>query len=153
MNTDEQLESIVQQFLHAIPYCRILGMVPEQTSSKGVVISMPFNEELEANPGSGIIHSGAITSLMDSAFGMAACIALPEYETCPTIDLRIDHLGLPDPFKPVRCFAEAYRVTKTVAFTRGVAYQDDRDEPFAHGVGTFMRTGRTLSDMAKELAK
>ncbi|WP_257281498.1 MULTISPECIES: PaaI family thioesterase [unclassified Endozoicomonas] len=153
MNTDEQLVSIVQQFFHAVPHCRILGMKPEHASSENVIVSMPFNEELEANPGSGIIHSGAITTLMDSAFGVAACISLPDFETCPTIDLRIDHLGFPDPFKPVRCSAEAYRVTKTVVFTRGVAYQDNLSEPFAHGVGTFMRSGRTLSQMAKRLAK
>lgn len=153
MHTDQQLGSVVQQFFQAVPHCRILGMKPEHASSEGVVVSMPFNEELEANPGSGIIHSGAITTLMDSAFGIVACISLPDFETCPTIDLRIDHLACPEPFKPIRCFAEAYRVTKTVVFTRGVAYQDDREQPFAHGVGTFMRTGRTVSDMAKELAK
>ncbi|WOG25844.1 PaaI family thioesterase [Endozoicomonas sp. 8E] len=153
MNTDEQIVSIVQQFFQAIPHCRILKMEPEHASSEGVVIKMPFNEELEANPGSGIIHSGAITTLMDSAFGVAACVSLPGFETCPTIDLRIDHLGFPAPFKPVRCFAEAYRVTKTVVFTRGVVYQDNRNDPFAHGVGTFMRSGRTLSQMAKGLAK
>ncbi len=39
-------------------------------------------------------------------------------------------------------FAECYRVTPTVIFTRGVAYQRDINEPIAHAVGTFMRMGK-----------
>ena len=48
-----------------------------------------------------------------------------------------------EPGKPIFGFAECYRVTPTVIFTRGVAYQDNREEPIAHVVGTFMRMGKT----------
>ncbi len=47
-----------------------------------------------------------------------------------------------EPHKDVFGFAECYRVTPTVIFTRGVAYQTSRDEPIAHVVGAFMRMGK-----------
>ena len=112
-----------------------------ETSSEGVIIELPFNEELEANPGSGIMHSGAITTLLDTACGMSTFTKLTTFEPCPTLDLRIDHLGLPEPFKPVKAFAEVYRMTRSVMFTRGIAFQEDRNKPFIHAVGTFMRRG------------
>ena len=47
-----------------------------------------------------------------------------------------------EPGKAIFGFAECYRVTPAVIFTRGIAYQDDRSEPIAHVVGTFMRMGK-----------
>ena len=151
MISDEQMKSAASLFLGAIPHCRILGMQVEDVVDGSVIISMPFSEELEANPGSGIIHSGSITTLMDSSCGMAACMSVEGFETCPTLDLRLDYLGLPDPFEPVRCAAEAYQITQSIIFTRGICYQKDKNKPFAHGVGTFMRMGKKLSELAKEM--
>ena len=67
---------------------------------------------------------------------------LPEFEICPTLDLRIDHMHAAEPGKDVYGFAECYRVTPNVIFTRGYAYQDNPDEPIAHVVGAFMRMGK-----------
>ncbi|MNE82172.1 hypothetical protein D3C80_1788730 [compost metagenome] len=50
-----------------------------------------------------------------------------------------------EPDKDVYGFAECYRVTREVLFTRGFAYQDDPQKPIAHVVGTFMRLGKTIS--------
>ncbi|MGI9273826.1 MAG: PaaI family thioesterase [Endozoicomonas sp.] len=141
MKSEEEVRERGRLILSAIPHCEELGMVMLEASDAGVVIELPYNEELEANPRSGIMHSGAITTLLDTACGMSTYTRLKEFEPCPTLDLRIDHLGLPEPFKPVRAFAEVYRVTRSVMFTRGIAYQTDRDNPFIHAVGTFMRRG------------
>ena len=35
--------------------------------------------------------------------------------------------------------AQCYKVTRKVAFTRAIAYQDDPEDPIAHCAGTFMR--------------
>jgi len=139
MKSEEKVREKGKLILSAIPHCGELGMVMLESSDAGVVIELPFNEELEANPGSGIMHSGAITTLLDTACGMSTYTRLTSFEPCPTLDLRIDHLGLPDPFKPVKAFAEVYRITRSVMFTRGIAFQTDRDKPFIHAVGTFMR--------------
>lgn len=47
-----------------------------------------------------------------------------------------------EPHKDVFGFAECYRVTPNIIFTRGYAYQDDPAQPIAHVVGAFMRMGK-----------
>jgi acyl-coenzyme A thioesterase PaaI-like protein len=47
-----------------------------------------------------------------------------------------------EPNKDVFGFAECYRVTPNIIFTRGYAYQDDPAQPIARVVGTFMRMGK-----------
>ena len=44
-------------------------------------------------------------------------------------------------------------MTPTVIFTRGIAYQDDREQPIAHVVGTFMRMGKAVdpADLGKRI--
>jgi hypothetical protein len=54
---------------------------------------------------------------------------LPEFEVCPTLDLRIDYMHAAEPNKDVYGFAQCYRVTTDVIFTRGFAYQDDPSNP------------------------
>lgn len=105
---------------------------------------MPYAAHLVGNPTTGVIHGGALTSLMDTACGMATLCVLPEFEVCPTLDLRVDYMHPAAPHKPVYGFAQCYRVTTDVIFTRGFAYQDDPQQPIAHVVGTFMRMGKRL---------
>ncbi|MFL3930485.1 PaaI family thioesterase, partial [Pseudomonas aeruginosa] len=59
----------------------------------------------------------------------------------PSLNLRIDYMHPAEPHKDVYGFAECYRVTPNVIFTRGFAYQDDPGQPIAHVVGAFMRMG------------
>ena len=130
-----------ERFLDIVPHSQALQISLVSASPDGVECAMPFQADLEANPGSGIIHSGAITSLIDTVSGMSALIALPEIQPCPTLDLRLDHLALPEAGLPIHAFAEAYRLTRSVVFVRGYAFNTDRSKPFVHSVGTFMRVG------------
>ena len=91
------------------------------------------------NPETGTVHGGAITTLMDTTCCMASVCVLPEFEICPTLDLRIDYMRPAEPDKDIFGFAECYRVTPHIVFSRGYAYQDDPSQPIAHAVGTFMR--------------
>ena len=93
------------------------------------------------NPDTGVIHGGAITTLMDTASGSATLCALDEFELCPTLDLRVDYMRPAEPRKPVYARAEAYKVTRNIIFTRCEAFQDP-GETIANCVGTFMRIGR-----------
>lgn len=70
------------------------------------------------------------------------CAILKKYqslELSPTLDLRVDYMKPAEPHKSVYGFAECYRLSPSVAFTRAIAYQDSIDEPIAHAVGSFMR--------------
>jgi len=130
------------RFLTALRHCQVLGLRVHSASNDGLTITLPYSPQIVGNPQTGVIHGGAITSLMDTACGMATLCVLPEFEVCPTLDLRIDYMHPAEPHKEVHGFAQCYRVTTDVIFTRGFAYQDDPQKPIAHVVGTFMRMGK-----------
>ena len=58
-----------------------------------------------------------------------------------TLDLRVDD---PRPAAPERtslsAAATCYRVTRSIAFVRGIAHDGDPDDPVANVTGTFIGT-------------
>ena len=131
-----------QRFLSALRHCQVLGIRVQQARAEGLTLCLPYSTQIIGNPETGVIHGGAITTLMDTTCGISTVCVLPEFEVCPTLDLRIDYMCPAEPHKDVFGFAECYRVTPNIIFTRGYAYQDDPDQPIAHVVGTFMRMGK-----------
>jgi uncharacterized protein (TIGR00369 family) len=130
------------RFVSAIRHCQVLGLRVVSADTKGMTLVLPYSPQIVGNPQTGVIHGGALTTLMDSTCGVSILCVLPEFEVCPTLDLRIDYMHPAEPHKDVYGFAECYRVTPDIIFTRGVAYQDDPQQPIAHVVGTFMRLGK-----------
>ncbi len=131
-----------QRFLSALRHCQVLGLQVHQATADGLTLCLPYSPQIIGNPETGVIHGGAITTLMDTTCGISTVCVLPEFEICPTLDLRIDYMHPAEPHKHVYGFAECYRVTPNIIFTRGYAYQDDPKQPIAHVVGTFMRMGK-----------
>ncbi|WP_017902721.1 PaaI family thioesterase [Pseudomonas asplenii] len=132
------------RFLGALRHCQVLGLQLHSIDERGLTLVLPYSAEIVGDPTSGVIHGGALSSLMDTACGMTTLCVLPEFEVCPTLDLRIDHMHPAEPGKAVHGFAECYRVTRDIIFARGHAYQDDPANPIAHVVGTFMRMGKGI---------
>jgi uncharacterized protein (TIGR00369 family) len=140
--SDSSILGRAQQFLTALRHCQVLGMQVHTALPTGLTLRLPYSGHIVGNPETGVIHGGALTTLMDTTCGIATVCVLAEFEICPTIDLRIDYMRSAKPNKDVFGFAECYRVTPTIIFVRGYAYQDDPQEPIAHVVGTFMRMGK-----------
>jgi uncharacterized protein (TIGR00369 family) len=140
--SDRSILGRAEQFLTALRHCQVLGMQIHAALPTGLTLRLPYREQIVGNPETGVIHGGALTTLMDTTCGIATVCVLAEFEICPTIDLRIDYMRSAAPNKDVFGFAECYRVTPTIIFVRGYAYQDDPQEPIAHVVGTFMRMGK-----------
>ena len=130
----------LNKFMVQINHCQELNLEILEASTRGLVIKLPYSEKVIGNPLTGIVHGGAITTLLDQTSGMSvACATAPAIEYAPTIDFRIDYMRPAEPGRDVFGFAEAYRITKNVVFTRGLAYQDSRDKPIANSVAAFMR--------------
>ena len=140
--SDSSILGRAQQFLTALRHCQVLGIQVHEALPSGLTLRLPYHGQIVGNPETGVIHGGALTTLMDTTCGIATVCVLSEFEICPTIDLRIDYMRAAAPNKDVFGFAECYRVTPTIIFVRGYAYQDDPQEPIAHVVGTFMRMGK-----------
>jgi uncharacterized protein (TIGR00369 family) len=140
LTADERLRRYVDRFMSAVPHLQALGIGFVGMGDRWVELQMPYAPQLVAYPETGVIASGAIFSLMDSAAGFSVLVARGKMEPHATLDLRCDYLRPAEPGKTVIGRAECYKMTRRVAFTRGIAHDGDPDHPIAHVAGTFMFT-------------
>lgn len=126
-----------RHFITAIPHSRALGMSLEQIGGGRAVISMPWDARLIGDPRSGVIHGGAVSALMDTCCG-AAVMSHPEAGAATaTIDLRIDYMRAAVPGQKITARAEVYHITRTVAFLRATAEDEEGGLPVATATGAF----------------
>jgi uncharacterized protein (TIGR00369 family) len=129
---------IRQIFAQAIPHGLALGITLEELGSAHAVIRLPWAERLVGNPATGVLHGGAITTLMDSVCGAAGMCAMEDPAPMATLDLRIDYLRPATPRQDLLARADCYRVTRSILFVRGLAYHTAPDDPVVHATATFM---------------
>jgi uncharacterized protein (TIGR00369 family) len=99
---------------------------------------LPYGEHLVGNPETGVVHGGVITGCLDHCCGIAVASALREPMPFATLDLRIDYMKAAAPHVDLLFESECLKVSREVAFARGLAYQAERDNPIAICTGTFM---------------
>lgn len=114
-------------------------MVIDRLDETGAYASLPYRPEWLGDTERGLIHTGIITTLVDTVCGLAAVAASGRFETVATLDLRMDFLRSALPDRPLHARAECYRLTRAIAFVRAQAWQDDVREPVAVTQATFMR--------------
>lgn len=131
----------VTRFIDTLNQARELGLSVTGAEKGCLTLCMPYSDRIIGNPETGVIHGGAITTLMDTASGSVILCALDDFELCPTLDLRVDYMRPAEPNKPVYARAETYKVTRNIIFTRCEAFQEG-GETIANCVGTFMRIGK-----------
>ena len=102
---------------------------------------LPFSPELIGDPARGVIASGPIVALLDMATSIGVWMKRGGFLPHATLDLRVDYLRPATPGRDVIGRGECYRLTRSIAFVRGIAHDGDADDPIAHVAGTFMTTG------------
>ncbi len=128
---------IAKQFIAAIPHSRALGMELTEIGQGFAVIEMPYAEHLVGDPVTGVVHGGAVSALMDTCCGAAAMSHPSSPAGTATIDLRIDYMRPATPGQTIVTRAECYNITRSVAFVRATAVDDDADNPVAMATGAF----------------
>ncbi|MGJ5010996.1 PaaI family thioesterase [Bradyrhizobium oligotrophicum] len=86
----------------------------------------------------GVIHGGVVTAMLDESCGMAVQLALDGSRAIATLDLRIDYQKPATPGLDIKAHAVCFRVTRSIAFVRATAYQEEESEPVATATACFM---------------
>lgn len=134
----ERLRNFSADHLSHVPHAGAIGMRPVNAARGKCTLMVPYQDKLVGNPATGVVHGGVITSLLDNASGAATQFALDEPTPIATLDLRIDYLKPATPGEDIFGDAHCYKVTRTIAFVRGVAYHTSPEDPIATSVATFM---------------
>lgn len=138
--SDKDKHRLISSLGEHIAHTHALGITVEKVEGEELTLRLPYAENLVGDPATGILHGGVITVLLDQTLGVSAlaCDSLPP-SIAPTLDLRIDHLGVAPPGKDILATASVYRTTRRVLFTHGFAYWDSPDNTIARATGTWLR--------------
>ncbi|MGI3212295.1 PaaI family thioesterase [Roseovarius tibetensis] len=130
-----------REFMETLPHARALGLRMVQMGDGTAEIEMDYDTRLIGDPETGVIHGGAVSALMDTCCGAAAMSHPASIGGTATIDLRIDYMRPATPGQTIRARAECYHVTRSVAFVRARAMDDDTARPVAAATGSFTVEG------------
>ena len=133
---------IAKQFMAAIPHVADLGMEVVAIENGEATITMPYDERLIGDPDTGVIHGGAVAALMDSCCGAAVMSHPSNPSGTATIDLRVDYMRAATPGQALSTTATCYHMTKSVAFVRATAVDEDTENPVAMATAAFTVEGK-----------
>ncbi|MAD00332.1 hypothetical protein CNQ84_15185 [Pseudomonas abyssi] len=145
----DDLVKTVHGFFNRIPYNQLLGIEIDEIRPDCVVMSIRMRPDLIGNYTQGILHGGAISSLIDvcggamaliGAFEKHAHLSLQERMTrlskLGTIDLRVDYLR-PGRGEQFVCTSVPLRSGNKVGVVRSELHADDGNL-IAVGTGTYL---------------
>lgn len=101
-------------------------------------LAIDYDERLVGDPTTGILASGPVVSLVDTASGLSIWLKSQKFVEIVTIDLRVDYLRPAKVGNSICARMQCYRATRNIAFVRGQAHDGEAADPIAHAAGTFM---------------
>jgi len=134
-----------------IDFVQLMGMTGGHSADLGLrmvaqgedwaELCFDYDPRLTMNAEIGILASGPIISLIDSASGAAIVTKTQRVRPMATLDLRIDYLRAAKPGRSITARATCYRLTRNVAFVRCEAHDGDPDDLVAYAMASFFFTG------------
>ena len=138
MSEEDRQQNLAHAMGQGSPHARELGFEMISTDNRVAIMKCPYREIMIGDPDTGVIAGGVVTALLDHACGTAVHLAMTEFKIIATLDLRIDYMRAAKPRQPLFARAECYKATRSIAFVRALAYDEDPDDPVAAAQAAFM---------------
>lgn len=126
------------ELARTVGHGRALGLDFRDSGKNWAELSLPWREELVGVPETGVLASGAIVSLIDTASGTSVWVTLDKLIPILTVDLRLDYLRPAQKGETIIARCECVKLTRRIAFVRGVAHGGDEKRPIALSAATFI---------------
>ena len=126
-----------------VPFNRYLGIRGESAEKGRSVLVLPVRPEFVGDPRRPALHGGVVSTLIDTAGGVAAWSALEEGESVSTVDLTVDYLEPAGLGADLRAAAELVRKGNRVCHVRIEVTQGDLLVADGRGVYNIHRRSTT----------
>jgi len=136
------LVSLLPQLASGAAHTHALGFAFDRLDGDRVRIRVPWREDLVGDPDTGVLAGGLVTALLDHVGGLAVWIALDRFEPIATLDLRVDYMRAAEPRRDLVAEARCYRLTRSIAFVRAWAFENEPDDPVAAAQATYVLSAR-----------
>lgn len=129
--SDTFLTTILPQLASGAAHTHALGFTFEGLHDDAPRIRVPWRPEWVGDPETGVLAGGVVTTLLDHVGGLAVWVAMDAFRPVATLDLRVDYMRAAEPGRDLLAQAKCFRLSPTVAFVRGWAFEDDPSNPVA----------------------
>lgn len=132
------IHDILPQLAAGAAHTHALGFVYDSVDGDRVRIRVPWREDLVGDPDTGVLSGGLVSTLLDHVGGLAVWVALGQFESIATLDLRVDYMRAAEARRDLIAEARCYHLTRSVAFVRAWAFEDSPDDPVAAAQSAYM---------------
>ena len=142
--SDSFLTTILPQLASGAAHTHALGFAFEGLHDDAAPrIRVPYRTEWVGDPDTGVLAGGLVTTLLDHVGGLAVWVAMDAFKPIATLDLRVDYMRAAQPGRDLLAQARCFRLTPTIAFVRGWAFEDDPSDPVAAAQAAYVVNQRS----------
>lgn len=138
MSANDPVLMAAAQMATSVPQAAALGFELVSVGDSRGSIRTPWREELVGDPETGVIASGVVTALLDHTCGLAITAGKRDAFSTATLDLRIDYMRPAAPRSGITAEAHCYKLTRSIAFVRAQAWDEDPNDPIATAQAAFI---------------
>jgi acyl-CoA thioesterase len=117
------------------PYLKLLGIELVEIEPEKVVMQLEMREQLRQPHG--LLHGGAIASLIDTAMAFAVVTRLTESEKASTVDLTVQYLR-PHTEGKIVCTAKVLKAGKRLLFV-SAEVENEQEKLIATALSTYTK--------------